>query len=416
MRCLFVWVHRWVGLTMTGFLVIVALTGSALAFREELDHWLNADLFKVPVRNAPRLDVFTLREKAQALEPRANADIVFLPQPPGETFHAIVSAKTDPATGKPYDLSFDQLFLDPYTGEKLGARKTAEVSLGRRGLLSFLFRLHYSLALPENIATYGETTLGVVALAWTVDCFIAFYLTFPLRLSAARAAAARRSWWSGWRPAWLVRWRGGAYRLNFDLHRAFGLWTWAMLFVFAWSSVGFNLRQVYVPAMGLVFDMGKLATEMGGMAHAETAQHAPALDFREAYARAKTEMASLAAANGLVIEDEKTFLLIRATGEYLYLVRSSKDWTKSGETAVYLDAESGVVKRVATPGEGTRGETVTFWLIWLHMASVFGLSMQIFVCAMGFVIAALCVTGVYIWWRKRKARFARLTRNSAATL
>ena len=28
-----------------------------------------------------------------------------------------------------------------------------------------------------------------------------------------------------------------SYRVNFDLHRAGGLWLWPLLFVFAWSSV-----------------------------------------------------------------------------------------------------------------------------------------------------------------------------------
>ena len=36
-RQFFVFLHRWVGLAMTVFLVIVGLTGSVLAFREEID-------------------------------------------------------------------------------------------------------------------------------------------------------------------------------------------------------------------------------------------------------------------------------------------------------------------------------------------------------------------------------------------
>ena len=34
-----------------------------------------------------------------------------------------------------------------------------------------------------------------------------------------------------------------------DLHRAGGLWLWAMLFVFAWSSVAFNLTPAYDAVM-----------------------------------------------------------------------------------------------------------------------------------------------------------------------
>ena len=56
------------------------------------------------------------------------------------------------------------------------------------------------------------------------------------------------------------------------------------------------------------------------------------------------------------------------------------------------------------------------WLVWLHVAAVFGLPMQIFVCAMGFVITALCVTGVYVWWKKRNARRVRRERSRTPTL
>src|ERR1700758_1906115 len=39
--------------------------------------------------------------------------------------------------------------------------------------------------------------------------------------------------------------RADAFRINFDLHRAGGLWFWLLLFVFPWSSVMLALRPVY---------------------------------------------------------------------------------------------------------------------------------------------------------------------------
>ena len=50
------------------------------------------------------------------------------------------------------------------------------------------------------------------------------------------------------------------------------------------------------------------------------------------------------------------------------------------------------------------GNTISAWLYALHMGDVFGLPYRIFVCVLGLVIAMLSVTGVYIWWKKRKAR------------
>lgn len=44
-------------------------------------------------------------------------------------------------------------------------------------------------------------------------------------------------------------------------------------------------------------------------------------------------------------------------------------------------------------------------------AEVFGLPYRIFVCGLGIAIAMLSVTGVYIWWKKR-----RLRRNAVSRL
>jgi uncharacterized iron-regulated membrane protein len=40
----------------------------------------------------------------------------------------------------------------------------------------------------------------------------------------------------------------------------------------------------------------------------------------------------------------------------------------------------------------------------LHMAMVFGFPMKTFVSLMGLTRATVTVTGVIIWWRKRRAR------------
>jgi uncharacterized iron-regulated membrane protein len=171
--------HRYVGLAMALLLIIVGLTGSVLAFYQELDRWFNPELLTVPVRDAPILDPFTLGERAETLEPHAWVSYLKLNGQPGEAYGVWMEPKIDPATGEAYPLSHDELFLDPYTGETLGMRKWGEVSLAKENLLPFLYRLHYSLALPEVTGSLGSYILGIMALIWTLDCFIGFYLTLP---------------------------------------------------------------------------------------------------------------------------------------------------------------------------------------------------------------------------------------------
>ena len=92
------------------------------------------------------------------------------------------------------------MFLDSYSGEELGKRTWGAISQGRINLVSFIYELHYSLALSMT----GVWILGIVALAWTIDCFVSLYLTLPARRKKAFAPLGRatgKSWWASWAPA-----------------------------------------------------------------------------------------------------------------------------------------------------------------------------------------------------------------------
>lgn len=396
-RAFWVWLHRWSGLAMTGFLVIVGLTGSVLAFREELDVWLNPDLLTVATRDAPMLDPFVLRERAAALYPNARLDSIQLHIEPGRSFEIMIQPQIEAAAIQP-----TVLYLDPYTGEKIGARTWGEVSLAKENIISFLYRLHYSLALPASTGSLGGYILGITALVWSVDCIVSFYLTFPRR-RRERASSSAKSWWSRWKPAWLIKLTAGAYRINFDIHRAFGLWTWAMLFVFAWSSVAFNLNQVYTPTMNALFGVTQPLTNLP--ARSKPLNH-PRFDWRAARAVGRALLDEQAHQYGFAIEHEELLTFDRDHGVYASYARSSLDMGKQPGTNVTFDADTGALRKASWPGSSSEktGDVITRWLVWLHMAAVFGLPMKIFVCVMGFVITTLSITGVYIWLKKRNAR------------
>ena len=49
----------------------------------------------------------------------------------------------------------------------------------RENFVSFLYKLHYTMHIPEFWGSdrWGMRVLGVIAIIWTIDCFVGFYLT-----------------------------------------------------------------------------------------------------------------------------------------------------------------------------------------------------------------------------------------------
>lgn len=369
---------------MAGFLIMAGLTGSALAFREELEAWLAPGLHLAAsargTASGSPLDAFVLRERVEAQLPvGARVDTVQFRVEPGRT---VVLRVHGPG------LDFDEVFADPMDGSLQGRRLSTALGTAPGQLMPTVFALHHSLALP---GPWGTLLLGVVSLLWTVDCFVGAWLTWP----RGRPALPK------WRSAWKVKWRAGWRRASFDLHRAGGLWLWAVLLLFAWSSVMFNLNtQVYQPVMSaaLPFDDTWSAppTEARGRS---------LLGRQAAHRAAQEAMKELANAHGFAVLAEERLLLNRARGDYIYMVRSTADLREHvGNTAVRVDAYTGAKLGHWLPTGGAAGNTVSNWLGALHMGHVGGLGWRAFVAVTGAMLVMLSLTGMLIWARKRSAR------------
>lgn len=367
---------------MAVFLTVAGLTGCLLAFYTDLDAALNPELFGVrpPSPGAQLLDPLVVREK-------------LLTQLPAGTALPAVMLRLDPERSVNYWIDERETFVDPYTGALLGSRKFGDLSEGKKNLMTFLYELHFSLALGE----VGTVLFGIVALLWTFDCFVGAYLTLPPQ-RARQAAAARKSWLSRWLPAWLLK-TNKLFTLVFTWHRASGLWVWGFLLVFAWSGVALNMRQVYEPVMNaLVGKRPPFETE-----HLATAKPEPKLDMRQALALGRTLMAAEAQRRGFEVLSESGLFYEAEHGAYMYSVDSTLDVdTRLGETTVTFDGDDGHQQLFSAAGTSTRG-IIDQWLIGLHFGAIRlgGIAYRSFVSCLGLAVALLSVSGVWIWLRKR---------------
>ncbi len=422
MRSLMVLVHRYAGLTMAAFLFLTGLTGAIISWDHELDDVLNPHLMEAHSQG-PRANPLDLVQKVEARDPRIQVTYFVLNPRAGESLQLGISPRVDPATNKLYEPGYNELFLDPVTGEELGRREWGGVwPITRENLVSFLYKLHYSLHIPEMWGTdrVGLWILGVIAIIWTLDSFVGFYLTLPAkrraRAGSAEAAvedepvagAKSRSWMQRWKPAWLVRWSGGGTKLNFDLHRAFSLWTWALLFILGFTAFSLNLySEVFYPVMSRVSKVTPSPFDL----RAPTALNEP-ITAKAGYGEVLERAAAEGRARGWAEPVGSVFY----TPNYgVYGVRFFEPGDDHGAAGVgppllYFDSEDGRLIGDRLPWQGTAADLFVQAQFPLHSGRILGLPGRILISVMGLVVAMLSVTGVIIWAKKRSSQAVRKRR------
>jgi uncharacterized iron-regulated membrane protein len=410
MRAFWTLIHRYLGLLTAGFLFVSGVTGAIISWDHELDDVLNPHLMEARTAGAPRPSL-ELARQVEARYPDIRVSFVPLHPEPGESLALGVSPRFDPATKDLTKPGFNQVFLDPVSGAELGKREWGAVwPITQETFVSFLYRLHYTLHIPElwGIDRWGLWLMGGIAMIWVVDSFVGFYLTLPMRRKEAalakteKKAAGGKSWWQRWQPAWKVRWKGGSVKLNFDLHRAFSLWTWILLFILAFTAFSLNLyTEVFYPVMRKVSTVTPTPFDTRPMAD-KLHLIEPKVPFADIVQRAGAEgrRRNWDAPVGSVFYSQEF-------GIYMVSMYKPGDDHGSGGVGpalLYYDGVDGRQLGERQPWKGTAADIFVQAQFPLHSGRILGLPGRILISFMGIVVAMLSVTGVIIWWRKRASR------------
>lgn len=383
-RRLVCWVHRYLGLATALFLAVAGLTGSVIAFGDELDARLNPDLFLADGEGTP-LAPTELATAVERSDPRVRVRLLPLRIEPERSLEMGVRPRIDPATSKPFDIDYAQVFVDPYSGAILGTRSKG-FGLDRRHLIATLTAVHSSLLAGQ----WGRWLMGWVAVIWVANCFLGFYLTLP----------SGRPFLRRWTSAWRIRTGKGAYALNFDLHRAAGLWLWGVFLLLATSSVYLNLHEaVFRPAVSVFSDLTPSLKEQARRP-LRTTPVEPKLTLGDAIRRA----GELAAQRGQRLSPSEVFWL-RPYGVYGVSMAAPGDdpETGLGPMRYFIDDRNGRFVMAYTPGEGTAEDVFLHMQFPLHSGRIGGLPARILVAVGGIALAAMSIMGVVVWWRKRLA-------------
>jgi uncharacterized iron-regulated membrane protein len=398
MRTWLVRLHRWFGLAAAVFLFIAGATGAIISWDHELDAWLNPALYEAR-SDGPALPVAELVARIEAADPKAQVTYHPLVVEPGHAFVAFVAPRWDATAGQLHTLGYNQIALDPATGAVQGRREWGAVSLSRENLLPFLYKLHYSMHLPQSHGIeWGIWLMGLIAIAWVADTLIALWISFPSP--------------SQWKRSFAFRWAAGGHRLVFDLHRSGGVWLFLLVLMIAVTSVAMNLNnQVMRPVVSWFSTLSPtpFASRTPAAQPIEPLVGRPAI---VAAAEAEAQRRGWAAPAGAVFLSPDLGLW----GVGFFRPGFDHGDGGLGNPWLYYDARSGQPAGDSVPGTGSAGDIFMQSMFPLHSGRIIGLPGRVLMSLMGVVIAVFSATGVYLWWKKRVARARVAARPSEADI
>ena len=359
------------------WLFLIAATGSILVFYEEIDRALNPDLFTASSGAPQPLD----RVAAAALAGHPDKFVRYIDIADNRRATHLVYLAQRPDAPEEAKASAWQMFVDPATARVLGARDYDAIDLSRRGITSFVYKLHYSMHLGEWMAWL----LGLLSLLWVVDHAVAAALSFP---NAAR-----------WRESFRIRRAARGHKRIFDLHRAIGLWLFPVTLTLAVSGVYFNWHEEFKMAVNAISPLTPRIDEQR-QALAEPLL-APPIGFDEAVGRAGS-----AQVDGLAFNAAK--------GLYWLRVYDQRDIDPYGRRWIFVDAHDGRIMSDTHAADGSGGDVLLAWQFPLHSGKALGWPGRIAIFVTGIATCMFVVTGLLMWARKQSAR--RTRRHGSASL
>lgn len=378
--------HRYVGLVLALPIFVAGLGGAVIAFQQEIDAALNPTFYRI-ADHGPALTPGYLAARIEAQEPGAEVAFMPLELQTGQPVRTYVLPR---AGAQPLD--FDEVAADPATGDIVGRRLWGKVSLARENIVSFIYRLHFSLALDE----VGNWIMGIAAMVWLVDAFVGLLLTLP----------RRQPWWPRWGKAWRIKTSAGAHRAMFDLHRAGGLWPWLLLVVVATSSIHMNLPdQVFRPVVAW----------FAALSPPPQLEAAPVRDlprrvgWDEALRLARVRSAELGWTSpaGWMQWDRDSHAY-----RVCFCTRDPDAVDVGARHELRIDAHSGVVTVLRQPSTRSAADVFVDLQYPLHTGRLGGFAGRVVVSVLGLAVASLALTGVWLFWRRRAKRVNRATDSS----
>jgi uncharacterized iron-regulated membrane protein len=362
-----VWtLHLWVGLTLGALAALSGLSGSAMVFGPDLEASLHPHQWQSQLsQNSQQVGVQSVADALKQKHPDADLLFIRFPQKPNGVYEAWLDGGELRAT------------VDQYSGQILSTYGVTDSVFG------WLYVFHTKYLQGER----GESLVG-----WT-----GMGLLF-LSLSGVVV------WWprkGDWRAAFAYRTRA-ARRPGYNLHRFVGWLSALLLSVIALSGTSLVYPEVSTRVLESVFGAASQKKVKSQVADA------PTISFDQAVEAAQGALPGARVTRISPPAKKDAPLVVR--------VRFPEETHPYGQSNVYLDAYSGKVLRADDARKAAQSQQLLNLRYPLHIGQWGGRVSQILHFIAGLLPAVLYVTGLMMWWSRRRARSAAQKARAARNL
>lgn len=341
-------IHLWTGVTICAWVLLVCTTGAVLVFRVDMQKAMFPSLFTSG--SGTPADAATILERvAEAF--------------PGRQIYGI----DGPTLERPTTIAYvaqgsGAVLVDPATGRILGELP--------RSILNTIADLHANLLVGRK----GRIVNGLGSALLLVLCATGLFI-----------------WWPGlsaWHRGFMVNLRRSWRRINWELHGAAGIWTVALIAIWAVTGVFFAAHAQVQSLVNVISPLVTTVVPESNPAGATGARPSR----RELIARAQERA-----------PDQHVFRLVLPGGERdAFQVGFSPTLPASAApgtlTTVYLDLYTGEVLKETRPADRSFGDLVIDWMGPLHIGNFSGVGVRIVWFLAGLAPAVLAITGFIMWW------------------
>jgi uncharacterized iron-regulated membrane protein len=350
-------IHLWLGLAAALFLVILGLTGSVIAFEDDIVHWTHPGLFYVKTGAHTLPEQELIRAAEQRFAPAQVGSV--------QVFRQANLVRVMQMTGN------RSVFVNPYDGSIVGS---VEGGFAIGTVLGYIHQVHLRLV-PNPRSAPGLAAVGkvVVSYAGLILC-----LMVPTGLIL---------FWRTRRTS--VKWSASWSRVCFDLHHVIGIYAALFLLIAAFTGIliGFESGEKAIYSV----------TGSQRPAFTRPPQSKPAPGATPLTADQAIEIAHRAIANASVAG-------IAVPGSpkasWTILLRVPEDTSETVHSSVTVDSYSGGVLQVRNFLTDSTGYRVIRFNRSIHTGDVWGLPTHILMSVSSLALVAMAVTGIVIWAKK----------------